>query len=103
MAYICNEILSLQVKLVVDSFGQPLSFRSFKPFLPALCCHQIPSVQLWALWSIDHLYSTDHLIPDEKLCSLLRSIIETQMSSTVPDASIQQKAQHLLEMFTSVH
>lgn len=33
--------------------------RSFKPFLPLLKCHQVSVVQLWALWAIYHVCSTD--------------------------------------------
>ena len=34
-------------------------FRSFKPFIPLLHCTQIPVIQLWAIWAIHHVFSTD--------------------------------------------
>ena len=33
--------------------------RSFKPFFPLLFCTRIPVVQLWAVWAIHHVCSTD--------------------------------------------
>ena len=57
---------AVAAKLVTRNiFMQPsrFFFRSFKPFLSLLHCTQIPVVQLWAVWAIHHVCSTDRECP----------------------------------------
>ena len=36
-----------------------VTYRSLKPFIPLLLCTRIPVVQLWAIWALRHVCSTD--------------------------------------------
>ncbi|XP_064606209.1 protein zyg-11 homolog B-like [Liolophura sinensis] len=35
--------------------GEMVAYRSFSPFFPLLNCYDMPSVQLWASWAIQHV------------------------------------------------
>ncbi|XP_076463188.1 protein zyg-11 homolog B-like [Babylonia areolata] len=47
--------------------GEMVAYRSFSPFFPLLDCFDTPSVQLWALWAIQHVCSRN----GERYCPLL--------------------------------
>ncbi|UJR31306.1 hypothetical protein I4U23_018804 [Adineta vaga] len=56
-----------------------VTYRSFKPFIPLLHCTQIPVVQLWAIWAIYHVCSTDRarysrIIREENLYDIIQQI-----------------------------
>ncbi|KAL8572518.1 hypothetical protein ACOMHN_019557 [Nucella lapillus] len=47
--------------------GEMVAYRSFSPFFPLLDCFDTPSVQLWALWAIQHVCTRN----GERYCPLL--------------------------------
>ncbi|XP_071119076.1 protein zyg-11 homolog B-like [Haliotis cracherodii] len=57
---------------VVRRWQQPQSemvaYRSFNPFFPLLDCHDAPSVQLWAVWAINHVCTKN----GKRYCPLLK-------------------------------
>ena len=83
-----------------------VTYRSFKPFVSLLQCSRIPVVQLWALWAIHHVCSTDRvryyrIIRDEKLFDLIENLYENQISSSNTDScSIQllKSLRHLIKI-----
>jgi len=61
-----------------------ITYRSFKPFLPMLNCTQIPVIQLWAVWAIHHVCSTDRarysrIIREEKFYELIEKLYNDQL------------------------
>ncbi|CAF3632366.1 unnamed protein product [Rotaria socialis] len=86
-----------------------ITYRSFKPFLPLLHCTQIPVIQLWAVWAIHHVCSTDRaryirIMREEKLYDLIQKLYFDQISSDHCDKSTIQLLNsilHLLEPYYS--
>ncbi|ESP03618.1 hypothetical protein LOTGIDRAFT_137121 [Lottia gigantea] len=48
--------------------GEMVAYRSFSPFFPLLECHDLPSVQLWAVWAINHVCTKN----EKRYCPLLQ-------------------------------
>ncbi|CAM4747380.1 unnamed protein product [Rotaria magnacalcarata] len=84
-----------------------VTYRSFKPFLPLLHCTQIPVIQLWAVWAIHHVCSTDRaryirIIREEKLYDLIQKLYFDQISSDHCDKftiQLLNSTLHLLEPY----
>ncbi|CAF4194744.1 unnamed protein product, partial [Adineta steineri] len=88
-----------------------VTYRSFKPFIPLLHCTQIPVVQLWAIWAIHHVCSTDRarysrIIREENLYDLIQKISNDQISFDQSDTFVIQLLNsilHLLKPYRSKH
>ncbi|UJR15422.1 hypothetical protein I4U23_002367 [Adineta vaga] len=81
-----------------------VTYRSFKPFLPLLYCTRIPVVQLWAIWAIHHVCSTDRnryvqIIHDEKIYEIIQTFYDDQLSIGYPDMFILEVLQSILHLF----
>ncbi|XP_025110002.1 protein zyg-11 homolog B-like [Pomacea canaliculata] len=48
--------------------GEMVAYRSFSPFFPLLDCFDTPSVQLWAVWAIQHVCTKN----GDRYCPLLQ-------------------------------
>lgn len=60
--------------------GEMVAYRSFKPFFPLLTCKKSPTVQLWAVWAIQHVCTKNGerycpMLEDEGGADLLRRMI----------------------------
>jgi len=80
-----------------------VTYRSFKPFIPLLHCTQIPVIQLWAIWAIHHVCSTDRarysrIIREEKLYDLMQKLYNDQISSEYSDSFIIQLLNSILHL-----
>ncbi|CAF4313013.1 unnamed protein product [Adineta steineri] len=85
-----------------------VTYRSFKPFLPLLYCTRIPVVQLWAIWAIHHVCSTDRIryvriVREEKIYDIIQAIYNEQISFDHPDLFMIQLLKSILHIFKSYH
>ncbi|CAF0853800.1 unnamed protein product [Adineta ricciae] len=89
-----NRDLCQDMRNAIQKWKNPdtnmVTYRSFKPFIPLLHCTQIPVVQLWAIWAIHHVCSTDRarysqIIREEKLYDLIQQIYHDSLSSDHSD------------------
>ncbi|KAK3092105.1 hypothetical protein FSP39_025250 [Pinctada imbricata] len=66
-----KEDILIELGKVVLQWKQPeaemVAYRSFNPFFPLLRCHAAPSVQLWAVWAIQHVCTKN----SERYCPML--------------------------------
>ncbi|CAF1482185.1 unnamed protein product, partial [Didymodactylos carnosus] len=79
------KLISDEMRRIITLWRNPdtsmVTYRSFKPFLPLLKC-QISAVQLWAVWAIYHVCSTDGaryrtIIPEEKVIETMFALLES--------------------------
>lgn len=58
-----DEDLCRRMRDAINTWQNPetnmVTYRSLKPFIPLLHCTRIPVVQVWAVWAIHHVCSTD--------------------------------------------
>ncbi|CAF0960409.1 unnamed protein product [Adineta steineri] len=85
-----------------------VTYRSFKPFLPLLYCTRIPVVQLWAIWAIHHVCSTDRIryvriVREEKIYDIIQAIYNEQISFDHPDLFMIQLLKSILHIFKSYY
>ncbi|XP_069126204.1 protein zyg-11 homolog B-like [Argopecten irradians] len=68
--------------------GEMVAYRSFKPFFPLLRCYSVPTVQLWAVWAIQHVCTKNGdryclMLEEEGGSEILQQMIENP--ETNPD------------------
>ncbi|CAF5043428.1 unnamed protein product, partial [Rotaria sp. Silwood1] len=81
---------------------------SFKPFLPLLHCTRLPVVQLWAVWAIHHVCSTDRarysrIIREEKIYDIMQNLYDDQLLSEYSDPLILQLLKSILHLLKPYH
>ncbi|CAF3027964.1 unnamed protein product, partial [Rotaria sp. Silwood2] len=81
---------------------------SFKPFLPLLHCTRLPVVQLWAVWAIHHVCSTDRarysrIIREEKIYDIMQKLYDEQSLFEYPDLLMIQLLKSILHFLKSYH
>jgi len=105
-----NWDLCEQMRDVILSWQNPhnnlVTYRSFKPFFPLLFCTRIPVVQLWSLWAIYHVCSTDRIryltiIQEEKLDEVIQTLYDNQLCLDHPDQAQTQLLTSLIDLFKS--
>ncbi|CAF1056271.1 unnamed protein product [Rotaria sp. Silwood1] len=110
-----NEInleLCQQMRETIVSWQKPhtnmVTYRSFKPFLPLLHCTRLPVVQLWAVWAIHHVCSTDRarysrIIREEKIYDIMQNLYDDQLLSEYSDPLILQLLKSILHLLKPYH
>ncbi|KAK7504037.1 hypothetical protein BaRGS_00004769 [Batillaria attramentaria] len=87
---------------VVMEWEQPQSemvaYRSFSPFFPLLDCFDTPSVQLWAVWAIQHVCTKN----GDRYCPLLQEEggvdkIHRLMTTHAAESSLSQISSNILD------
>ncbi|KAK7100174.1 hypothetical protein V1264_023165 [Littorina saxatilis] len=78
--------------------GEMVAYRSFSPFFPLLDCFDTPSVQLWAVWAIQHVCSKN----GDRYCPLLQEEggvdkIHRLMTSYPADTNLSQISASILD------
>ncbi|XP_021353883.1 protein zyg-11 homolog B-like [Mizuhopecten yessoensis] len=74
--------------------GEMVAYRSFKPFFPLLRCFSVPTVQLWAVWAIQHVCTKNGdryclMLEEEGGSEILQQLIENpETNSDVAAISI---------------
>ncbi|CAF1535141.1 unnamed protein product [Adineta ricciae] len=107
--------LCKQMMNAIRSWQNPhtnmVTYRSFKPFLPLLYCTHIPVVQLWAIWAMHHVCSTDRnryvrMIHEENILEIIHALYDDQLSNDDPDTFLLELLQsilHLVKRYDSNH
>nr|KAG5711819.1 hypothetical protein BaRGS_023583 [Batillaria attramentaria] len=87
---------------VVMEWEQPQSemvaYRSFSPFFPLLDCFDTPSVQLWAVWAIQHVCTKN----GDRYCPLLQEEggvdkIHRLMTTHAAESNLSQISSNILD------
>ncbi|CAF1291380.1 unnamed protein product [Rotaria sordida] len=107
-----NLELCQQMRETIVSWQNPhtnmVTYRSFKPFLPLLHCTRLPVVQLWAVWAIHHVCSTDRarysrIVREEKTYEIMQKLYDDQLLSEYPDPLMIQLLKSTLHLLKSYH
>ncbi|XP_055956533.1 protein zyg-11 homolog B isoform X1 [Patella vulgata] len=78
--------------------GEMVAYRSFSPFFPLLICYDLPSVQLWAVWAINHVCTKNEkrycpLLQEEGGVEKLQALLK---NDTTPE--VQKISRNILEL-----
>ncbi|CAM2719778.1 unnamed protein product [Rotaria socialis] len=102
-----NVELCQQMRDAIVTWQHPhtnmVTYRTFKPFLPLLHCVRLPVVQLWAVWAIHHVCSTDRarygrIIREEKIYDIMQKLNDDLISSECSDPLMVQLLKSILHL-----